>query len=74
MQFGTNQLGHFLFTNLLLIVSRKLPKLGSSTFLSLKEYNETTYPRGETLPEQQQVYRVKVVSAFLKAGVQDRLF
>ena len=25
--------------------------------------------RGETLPENQQVYRVQVVSAFLKAGV-----
>ena len=27
------------------------------------------YPRGESLPEEQQVYRVKVVSSFLKAGV-----
>ena len=36
---------------------------------SLKKYNEQVHPRGETLPEQQQVYRVKVVSTFLKAGV-----
>lgn len=35
----------------------------------LKKYNEKSHSVGETLPEQQQVYRVKVVSAFLKAGV-----
>ena len=36
---------------------------------TLKKYNEQVHPRGETLPEHQQVYRVKVVSTFLKAGV-----
>ena len=36
---------------------------------SLTKYNKEFHPRGETLPQQQQVYRVKVVSAFLKAGV-----
>ena len=35
----------------------------------LRKYNEESHPVGETLPEQQQVYRVKVVSAFLRAGV-----
>lgn len=35
----------------------------------LKKYNEQVHPRGETLPEQQQVYRIKVVTAFLKAGI-----
>lgn len=36
---------------------------------SLRKYNETIHLRGETLPEDQQIYRVKVVTAFLKAGV-----
>lgn len=36
---------------------------------SLKKYNDEVHPRGETLPEQQQVYRVKVVQTFLKAGI-----
>lgn len=36
---------------------------------SLKRFNERTHQRGETLPESQQVYRVKVVTAFLRAGV-----
>lgn len=36
---------------------------------SLTKYNKEIHPRGETLPQEQQVYRVKVVSAFLKAGV-----
>ena len=36
---------------------------------SLIKYNEEFHPRGETLPQQQQVYHVKVMSAFLKAGV-----
>ena len=35
----------------------------------LRKYNEETHPRGETLPEDHQVYRIKVVSAFLKSGV-----
>ncbi len=32
-------------------------------------HNQEQHLRGETLPEQQQVYRVKVVTTFLKAGV-----
>lgn len=36
---------------------------------SLRQYNDENHPRGETLPESQQVYRVKVVMAFLKAGM-----
>lgn len=36
---------------------------------SLQQYNEHIHQRGEMLPEQQQVYRVRVVSTFLKAGV-----
>ena len=35
----------------------------------LIEHNQEEHLRGETLPEQQQVYRVKVVTTFLKAGV-----
>ena len=35
----------------------------------LVQHDEETHLRGETLPEQQQVYRIKVVTAFLKAGV-----
>jgi len=35
----------------------------------LRKYNDTTHVRGETLPKDQQVYCVQVVSAFLKAGV-----
>ena len=36
---------------------------------SLKKYGEEAHPRGETLPEQQQIYHVKVVTAFVWAGV-----
>ena len=36
---------------------------------SLTKYNEEVYGRGETLPEQHQVFRVKVVKAFLQADV-----
>lgn len=36
---------------------------------SLRKYNEDVHGRGETLPEQQQVFRVKVVKTFLQAGV-----
>ena len=36
---------------------------------SLRKYNKDVHPRGESLPEEQQVYRVKVVSSFLKPGV-----
>ena len=32
-------------------------------------YEKEVHPSGETLPEAQKVYRVKVVSTFLKAGV-----
>ena len=36
---------------------------------SLKKYNEQVDKRGKTLPEQQQVFHVKVVKTFLQAGV-----
>ena len=36
---------------------------------ALVAYNEQEHPRGETLSTDQWVYRVKVVTAFLKAGV-----
>ena len=36
---------------------------------ALRVYNESVHLRGETLPEQQQVFRVKVVSCFLRAAV-----
>ena len=35
----------------------------------LAAHNQENHLRGETLPADQQVYRVKVVSCFLKAGV-----
>ena len=35
----------------------------------LVQHNSETHQRGETLPQEQQVYRVKVVTSFLKAGV-----
>ena len=31
--------------------------------------HDKTHPRGGTIPTSQQVYRVKVVTAFLKAGM-----
>ena len=37
--------------------------------LSLKAHNAETHLVGETLPEEQQVFRVKVVTTFLRAGV-----
>ena len=36
---------------------------------ALRVHNESVHLRGETLPEQQQVFRVKVVSCFLRAAV-----
>jgi len=36
---------------------------------SLQKYNEEVHGRGETLPEPQQVFRVKVVKTFLQAGI-----
>ena len=36
---------------------------------ALREFNSTEHIAGEHLPEEQQVFRVKVVSTFLKAGV-----
>ena len=35
----------------------------------MKKYDELAHPKGETLTEEQRVYRVRVVTAFLKAGV-----
>ena len=36
---------------------------------ALKQYNSEWHSQGETLPESQQVYQVKVVQTFLQAGV-----
>ncbi len=36
---------------------------------SPRKYNSESYQKGETLPEDHLVYRVKVVSAFLRAGM-----
>ena len=41
----------------------------SDIAMALAKHNEKENLRGETLPEQQQVYRVKVVTAFLRAGI-----
>ena len=35
---------------------------------ALKAHNEVVHLRGETLPEQQQIIRVKVISCFLRAA------
>ena len=35
----------------------------------LKRHNEATHARGETLPDNQQIYRIKVATCFLRAGV-----
>ena len=36
---------------------------------SLRKYNNDLHSRGDSLPKEQQVYRIKVVRTFLKAGV-----
>ena len=36
---------------------------------ALNKYDESTQPKGQTLPEDQRVYRVKVMMAFLRAGI-----
>jgi len=36
---------------------------------ALKASDEVTHPVGETLPQDQRVYRVKVVTAFLRAAI-----
>ena len=36
---------------------------------SLRKYNDEILARGETLPEYQQVFRVKVVKTFLLVGI-----
>ena len=37
--------------------------------ISLQQYNSLEHLQGETLPESQQIYLVKVIKAFLQAGV-----
>ena len=36
---------------------------------ALKKYNTATHPEGETLPVDQQVYRIRVLASFLRAGM-----
>ena len=35
----------------------------------LRAYENKVHPRGETLPENQKLYHVKVIKAFLRAGI-----
>ena len=35
---------------------------------ALKDYDKQLHPAGETLPDPQRVFRVKVVMSFLRAG------
>ena len=36
---------------------------------ALQKYDESVHPKGESLSQEQRVYRVKVMTAFLKAGI-----
>ena len=36
---------------------------------ALKKYDKEVYPQGENLPNEQRVYRVRVLTSFLRAGV-----
>ena len=36
---------------------------------ALRKYDESTQPKGQTLPNDQRAYRVKVMMAFLRAGI-----
>ena len=36
---------------------------------TMKAYDDEVHPKGETLPMEERVYRVKCVRTFLKAGV-----
>jgi len=36
---------------------------------AMKKHDEETHPKGESLPDEQRVYRARVVMAFLRAGV-----
>ena len=38
--------------------------------MALQKYDKEVHPVGETLPTEKRVYKIKVVSTFLKAGVQ----
>ena len=35
----------------------------------LKKYDESVHPKGETLPTEQRLYRIKVLKTFMRAGV-----
>ena len=37
--------------------------------VAMKQYDDATHRKGETLPEEQRVYRVRVMKSFLRAGV-----
>ncbi len=36
---------------------------------ALKKYDKSVHPKGESLSQEQRVYRVKVMTAFMKAGI-----
>lgn len=42
---------------------------GRAIVQAIRRYDETVHPVGKTLPEEQRVYRVKIVTSFMKAGV-----
>ena len=37
--------------------------------MAMKQYDDATHSKGETLPDEQRVYRVQVLKTFLRAGV-----
>ena len=37
--------------------------------ISLKKYDQSVHPNWESLPNEQRVYRVKVLKTFMRAGV-----
>ena len=47
-----------------------LRRFGRKTLLKLYKAHDTdAHPKGEALPMQQRVYRVKVVTSYLQAGI-----
>ena len=36
---------------------------------ALQKYDKTVHPVGETLPDEQRVYRIRVLTTFMRAGV-----
>ena len=51
------------------MTSKEKEKREQDVVKALGAYNKEVHPVGETLPADQRVFRIKVVSTFLKAGV-----